>query len=162
MHSTLGVVFSRTKAFVSETPSIVIIFMDDMGFGDPVFNGGIGYETPNIDKMASEGMRFTNFYAAQATCTASRVGILTGCYPNRIHMFGAFAPWTKEALNHKDRDHCLTAPFSKFQLELNKPSPSKERREIGELCDSQYLQAKYTQFNGVIKHHFLKIIIIIL
>lgn len=47
-------------------------------------------------------MRFTNFYAAQATCTASRAGILTGCYPNRIHMYGAFGPWTIDALNPKE------------------------------------------------------------
>jgi arylsulfatase len=82
-----------------EHPNIVIIFMDDMGYGDPEFNAGIGYTTPNMDKLAAEGMRFTNFYAAQPVCTASRAGILTGCYPNRIGMYGAFSPWTKEALN---------------------------------------------------------------
>ncbi|HEX5552899.1 MAG TPA: sulfatase [Chitinophagaceae bacterium] len=83
-------------------PNIVIIFMDDMGYGDPQFASGIGYTTPNMDALAAQGMRFTNFYAAQATCTASRAGILTGCYPNRIHMYGAFAPWTKDALNPKE------------------------------------------------------------
>ena len=76
--------------------------MDDMGYGDPDFNMGVGYATPNIDRLAAEGMRFTNFYSAQATCTASRAGILTGCYPNRIGLFGALAPWYETALNQKE------------------------------------------------------------
>ncbi|HVZ24732.1 MAG TPA: sulfatase, partial [Sediminibacterium sp.] len=50
-------------------------------------------------QLAAEGMRFTNFYAAQAVCTASRAGILTGCYPNRLGISGAFMPWTPIALN---------------------------------------------------------------
>jgi arylsulfatase len=83
-------------------PNIVIIFMDDMGYGDPEFNAGIGYTTPNMDQLAADGMRFTNFYAAQPVCTASRAGILTGCYPNRIGMYGAFSPWTADALNPKE------------------------------------------------------------
>lgn len=83
-------------------PNVVVIFMDDMGYGDPQFAAGIGYKTPNMDRLAAEGMRFTNFYAAQAVCTASRAAILTGCYPNRIHMYGAFYPWTTDALNPKE------------------------------------------------------------
>jgi arylsulfatase A-like enzyme len=94
----------RTEAQKNQhqKPNVIIIFMDDMGYGDPDFNMGIGYTTPNIDRLASEGMRFTNFYSAQATCTASRAGILTGCYPNRIGMYGAFAPWDETALNPKE------------------------------------------------------------
>ena len=49
----------------NSSPNIILILMDDMGYGDPVFNAGIGYSTPNIDKLAADGMRFTNFYAAQ-------------------------------------------------------------------------------------------------
>lgn len=83
-------------------PNVVIIFMDDMGNGDPVFNGGIGYATPQLDRLAAEGMRFTNFYAAQAVCSASRAGILTGCYPNRLGIHGALMPWAKIALNPQE------------------------------------------------------------
>ncbi|MEO8961217.1 MAG: sulfatase [Ginsengibacter sp.] len=86
----------------SQKPNVVIIFMDDMGYGDPDFNMGIGYITPNIDRLGAEGMRFTNFYSAQGTCTASRAGILTGCYPNRIGLFGALSPWSETALNPKE------------------------------------------------------------
>jgi arylsulfatase len=86
----------------SPKPNIIIIFMDDMGYGDPDFNMGTGYATPNLDRLAAGGMRFTSFYSAQATCTASRAGLLTGCYPNRIGMYGAFAPWETTALNPKE------------------------------------------------------------
>jgi arylsulfatase len=55
-----------------KTPNIVLIFMDDLGYGDIGANGATNYQTPNIDKMASEGIRFTNFLAAQAVCSASR------------------------------------------------------------------------------------------
>lgn len=81
------------------TPNVVIIFMDDMGYGDLECYGGFPYHTPHINKLAAEGMRFTNFYAAQAVCTASRAALLTGCYPNRIGMHGAIDHNSKIALN---------------------------------------------------------------
>ncbi len=84
---------------VPSKPNIIIIFMDDMGYGDPECYSGSGYHTPNINKLAAEGMRFTNFYAAQAVCSASRAALLTGCYPNRIGIFGALMPWSQTALN---------------------------------------------------------------
>jgi arylsulfatase len=86
----------------AQRPNIVIIFMDDMGYGDPECYNGLLYHTPNINRLAAEGMRFTNFYAAQAVCTASRAALLTGCYPNRLGISGAFAPWTPIALNPKE------------------------------------------------------------
>ncbi len=69
-------------------PNIVIINMDDMGYGDLDSYGAIGYKTPNLDKLEDRGMRFTNFYAVQPICTSSRVGLLTGIYPNRIGLGG--------------------------------------------------------------------------
>lgn len=80
-------------------PNIVIIFIDDQGYGDLGRYGAIDYTTPNIDELADEGMMFTNFYAAQAVCSASRAGLMTGCYPNRIGIHGALAPWSRIALN---------------------------------------------------------------
>ena len=74
---------SKTKL-----PNIVLIFIDDMGYGDVGCFGATQYNTPNIDRLASTGMRFTNFYVAQAVSSASRAGLLTGCYSNRF-MF----PW---------------------------------------------------------------------
>ncbi len=81
------------------TPNVVIIFMDDMGYGDPVCYGGGPYQTPNIDALAAQGTRFTDFYAAQAVCTASRSALITGCYPTRIGISGAIDHNAKFALN---------------------------------------------------------------
>lgn len=83
-------------------PDIVLIYMDDMGYGDVEAYGGMGYTTPNIDKLAAHGMRFTNFYAAQPICSASRAAILTGCYPNRIGFHGALGPYSKIGLSKKE------------------------------------------------------------
>ncbi len=73
-------------------PNIIVILMDDMGYGDLSAYGAIQYRTPNLDRLAADGMRFTQFYAAQAVCSASRAGLLTGCYPNRIGVTGALGP----------------------------------------------------------------------
>src|SRR5262249_22776918 len=65
-------------------PNVVLIFADDMGYGDLGCYGVRGIATPNLDRMAREGTRFTDFYVAQPVCSASRAALLTGCYPNRI------------------------------------------------------------------------------
>ena len=64
--------------------NFIVINLDDAGYGDFSHSGAIGYRTVNIDRMAAEGMRMTNFYAVQPISGASRAGLLTGCYPNRI------------------------------------------------------------------------------
>lgn len=83
----------------TDTPNIVLILMDDMGYGDLNCYGASLYKTPNLDKMAASGMRFTNFLAAHPVCSASRAGILTGCYPNRVGIRGALMPDAKVGLN---------------------------------------------------------------
>ncbi len=83
--------FSQSKSQILK-PNIILIFVDDMGYGDLGNYGATGYSTPNLDQMAKTGIRFTNFVSAQAVCSASRAGILTGCYPNRIGMYGALMP----------------------------------------------------------------------
>lgn len=82
-----------------DKPNVVIIFMDDLGFGDLETYGAQGYKTPNLTRMAAKGRQFNSFYTPQATCTASRAALLTGCYPNRINMFGAFGPRDPIGLN---------------------------------------------------------------
>lgn len=64
-------------------PNIVVIYVDDLGYGDVGFNGATEIKTPNLDKLASEGMVFENGYASSATCTPSRYALLTGVYPWR-------------------------------------------------------------------------------
>lgn len=83
-------------------PNVIVIFIDDEGYGDVGCYGATGFETPNIDKMATKGMRFTNFYAAQPVCSASRAGLMTGCYPNRIGITGALFPHDSVGLNTKE------------------------------------------------------------
>ncbi len=85
-----------------QNPNIVLIFMDDLGYGDISCYGAALYKTPNLDKMAAQGVRFTSFMAAQAVCSASRAGILTGCYPNRVGISGALFPDSKIGLNPEE------------------------------------------------------------
>jgi arylsulfatase A-like enzyme len=67
----------------SNRPNVVVIYLDDLGYGDVSCYGGVGLKTPNIDALAKDGVRFTNGYATSATCTPSRYGLLTGVYPWR-------------------------------------------------------------------------------
>ena len=100
--SILTIIFLQSSTKKELSPNIILIFMDDMGYGDLSCYGAIDYRTPNIDKLASEGVRFTNFLAAQAVCSASRAALLTGCYPNRIGISGALMPTSKNGLNPEE------------------------------------------------------------
>ncbi|BCU77931.1 arylsulfatase [Luteolibacter sp. LG18] len=79
-------------------PNVIVIYIDDMGYGDIGPFGAKGYATPNLDRMAAEGTRFTSFYSVQAVCSASRAGLMTGCYPNRVGIAGALFPHSKVGL----------------------------------------------------------------
>lgn len=86
--SSLGV---EVQEAASRPPNIVLIYADDLGYADVCCFGG-KTPTPNIDRIAKEGRRFTSFYVAQAVCSASRTALLTGCYPNRVGILGALGP----------------------------------------------------------------------
>src|SRR5690348_4248258 len=73
----------------ADSPNIVFILLDDQGYADLSCQGAKGFETPNFDRMAAEGTRFTNFHVGQGVCTASRAALMTGCYPNRVGLGGA-------------------------------------------------------------------------
>ena len=83
-------------------PNIVCIFTDDQGYGDVGCYGRKGFLTPNLDRMAAEGVRFTDFYVAQAVCSASRTALLTGCYPNRLGILGALGPKSKNGISDQE------------------------------------------------------------
>jgi arylsulfatase A-like enzyme len=89
----------KTADTKSKLPNVVLIFIDDMGYGDVACFGATQYNTPNIDRLASNGMRFTNFYVAQAVSSASRAGLLTGCYSNRVGISGALMPYDSIGIN---------------------------------------------------------------
>ena len=82
--------------------NIVLIFADDLGYGDLSCYGQEKYKTPHLDKMAEEGIRFTNFYVSQAVCSASRASLLTGCYANRVGVAGAFMPTDSVGLHPQE------------------------------------------------------------
>jgi arylsulfatase A-like enzyme len=96
---TLNAFAQPSIEFRQCTPNIVLILMDDMGYGDIGRTGANQYDTPNIDRLATEGMQFTWYYTPQAVCSASRAGLLTGCYPNRIGFHGALMPWSREGIS---------------------------------------------------------------
>jgi arylsulfatase A-like enzyme len=73
-------------------PNVVLVYADDLGYGDVGVYGAPRIRTPHIDRLATEGVRFTDFYVAQAVCSASRAALLTGTYPNRIGILGALFP----------------------------------------------------------------------
>ncbi|MDO4164044.1 MAG: sulfatase [Bacteroides sp.] len=73
-----------------QKPNIIIFYVDDMGFGDLSITGATGYTTPNIDNLANEGMFFTHYYASSAISTASRAGLMTGCYATRVGVPGVY------------------------------------------------------------------------
>ena len=79
---TIGFISCNKKEARSK-PNIIIVYMDDLGYGDVSYNGAKKLKTPNIDAMAMAGMRFNNGYATSATCTPSRYALLTGVYPWR-------------------------------------------------------------------------------
>ena len=80
----------------------MLIFCDDLGYADVGCYGARGYDTPNIDRLAKEGVRFTDFYVAQAVCSASRAALLTGRYPNRVGILGALGPGAKNGIRPEE------------------------------------------------------------
>ena len=86
-------------AIAAETPNIVVIFTDDQGYGDVGCFGAKGFETPNLDRLAKQGVRFTDFHVSQPVCSASRCSLLTGCYANRLGIHGALGPNARHGIN---------------------------------------------------------------
>ena len=80
-------------------PNIIIIFIDDMGFGDVGFNGATGPKTPAIDRMAEEGRRFNDFYVGCAVCSGSRTSLMTGCHYKRLSMAAVLFPTSGQGLH---------------------------------------------------------------
>src|SRR6478672_9515544 len=79
--------------------NIVIIFADDLAYADLGCYGNEHARTPNLDRLALEGIRFTDFYVGQPVCSASRAALMTGCYPGRVGVQGAFGPKSRTALH---------------------------------------------------------------
>ncbi|QDS89826.1 Arylsulfatase [Rosistilla ulvae] len=120
-----GFCLFRCEISPAATPNFVIIFADDQGYGDLGCFGSEKIKTPNIDRMAKEGRRMTNFMVASPVCTPSRAALLTGCYPKRVGLHEhVLFPQSTKGLNpaeHTIADHLkglgyATACFGKWHL----------------------------------------------
>ncbi|WP_010586692.1 sulfatase-like hydrolase/transferase [Schlesneria paludicola] len=127
--AVLGLLFvnltvSSWAAEPESLPNIVIIYADDLGYGDLGCYGGQPSVTPHLDQLAKQGARFTDFYAAQPVCSASRAALLTGCYPNRLSIVGALSPRQNYGLSHREmtlaqllkQQNYATAIYGKWHL----------------------------------------------
>jgi arylsulfatase len=95
----IGACAGQATESAAAPPNVVLIFVDDMGYGDLSSYGATAYATPNLDRMAGEGVRLTDFYASQPVCSASRAALLTGIYSNRIGIHGALGPGSTHGLH---------------------------------------------------------------
>lgn len=115
---------STAPAFASAKPNIVFILIDDLGWSDVGCYGSDYYETPHIDRLAAQGMRFTNAYAASCVCSPTRVSIMTGKYPGRLHITHAIPIDGSLRLNAKqkgatpllDADYCKNLPLEEVTM----------------------------------------------
>ena len=124
MLALIGILFTSLAWGAEKPPNIVLVFADDLGYADLGCFGSTKIRTPNIDSIARDGIRLTNFHVPQAVCSASRTALLTGCYPNRVGILGALGPNSKNGI--KDSENLLpeylkklgysTAIFGKWHL----------------------------------------------
>lgn len=124
MLALIGILFTSFAWGAEGPPNIVLVFADDLGYSDLGCFGSTKIRTPNIDSIARDGIRLTNFHVPQAVCSASRTALLTGCYPNRVGILGALGPNSKNGI--KDSENLLpeylkklgysTAIFGKWHL----------------------------------------------
>jgi hypothetical protein len=85
-------------------PNVVIIYCDDLGYGDIGCYGNKAIRTPNIDGLARDGMKFIDYYACNAVCAPSRAGLLTGCHPFRTGIIGNPYPADSPMLRRIERN----------------------------------------------------------
>jgi arylsulfatase A-like enzyme len=108
-----------------EKPNVLFILADDLGWADLAYTGSILYETPNVDRLATEGMIFTEAYAACPVCSPSRAAILSGKYPARLIL----TDWIPG--NPPAKDQQLAAPQFKKQLELEEITLAEAMKKEG-------------------------------
>ncbi len=159
----LAVVMCWTSSVIaaepSRPPNVVLIFADDLGYSDVGCFGAKDIRTPNIDRLAREGTRFTSFYVSQPVCTASRASLMTGCYANRVGLAGALNHTSKVGINSDEvllpellqlRSYA-TGIFGKWHLG-HRPEFSPLRHGFDE-----FLGIPYSNDNGPL-HPVVKII----
>jgi len=123
-----SVTFGCTQKKENQQPNIIILFADDMGYGDITSFGNPTIKTPNLDRMVTEGMKFTNFYSGSPACTASRYSLLTGRYPIRSGFGWVLVPNSPRGMHPNEWTMAeglkavgyATAGFGKWHLGVTK------------------------------------------
>ena len=124
-HLALSLVWVLSVAAAPTRSNIVFILADDLGWADLGCYGSDLHETPNLDRLAREGMRFTDAYSASPVCTPTRVSILTGKHPARLHM----TIWREAALNRGNRR--LLNPVCRDSLPVEETTFAELLRDVG-------------------------------
>ncbi len=123
--------------------NVIIILVDDLGFGDLACYGSELNDTPNLDQMAKQGTMFTSYYAAQAVCSASRAAILTGCYPNRLGIHNALGPGSAIGLNPKE------TTIAEMLGEIGYTSAIMGKWHLGDTLDFLPLNQGFDEYYGI-------------
>ncbi len=111
-----GAVFAASLFAKADRPNIIVVLCDDLGYGDLACYGHPKIQTPNLDQMAEEGIRFTDFYSTAPVCSPSRVGLLTGRSPNRAGVYDWIPPGNRESKYRRNEVHMRGSEITIPQL----------------------------------------------
>jgi arylsulfatase A len=122
-----GIMANQVRSAETQSPNIVLFFVDDMGYADIGPFGARAYPTPNLDKLATSGRCFTDFHVSAPVCSASRSALMTGALNVRLGINGAYSPKAEEGLNPNEmtiaelvkQKGYATAAFGKWHLGHN-------------------------------------------
>ena len=130
--STFALLCAAILPVATTKPNIVLIFADDIGYGDLGCYGATKIKTPRLDRLAAEGRKFTDAHSASAVCSPSRYGLLTGSYPLRKNFWGPTPTWSQKLTIDPDtltlpsllkQSGYATACIGKWHLGLGDPKP---------------------------------------
>lgn len=153
-------VLTAGATFAAEKPNVVVILVDDLGYGDLRSYGATDLQSPEIDKLIASGMRFDNFYANCPVCSPTRASVLTGRYPELVGVPGVIRTHADNSWGHLAPDATLlpdllkplgyhSAIIGKWHLGLESPSKPNERGfdlfrgYLGDMMDDYYTHRRH-------------------